>query len=728
MNTATANLAHAVELHQSGVWAEAEAAYRQLLADTPDHATVNRLLGALLSQTDRREEAIVHLDRAVASDPADVAARYNLGIVQRELGRLDDAVASFRRVVAAEPGRAPAHFNLGATLLETGDAAGACDAFAAAVQHDPGHVRAHRALARCAFAQEQFAAAATHWEVALGLEPNTLDDVMCAGVARQRSSDAPGAIRHFRHATSLDPRSAAAWSNLGAALHTAGALEEATAALERAVALDATLLPAHVSLALVSFDRGDATAALTACRAATTLEPEHPLPHAIAARVLIPAGELAAAATHLETARRHDPDNAEIARLEGELHLAKDDTTAAAAAFEHATTLRPDLVPAHVGRLTALVRGGQESRADALAEQLHARFPGNAAITAALATRRLAADRPAEAATLLRDTLAQPGRTHGEQRLLQFRLAAAEEQAGRFAEAWAAAVAANALAQHGFDREAHAGRVDAIIDAFAATPPPPDETRPAATAGPRPLFIVGMARSGTTLLEQMLSAHPAIGGGGELALLERCDHRIGGWIGRDVEYPDWVRDLAPSTTDAMRAFIRESLAGVDPNAEFVTEKTVTNHRYVGLMQQLFPDAIIVVCERDLLDTCVSCYFQDFTGDQPHTYDLADLGFVARQHERLMSHWRRRSTRGLITISYESLVRDPEATLRPVLEACGLPWDERCLAFTDNPRRPRTASGAQVRQPLTTASIGRHERYSEHLGPLREMLTPGTATA
>jgi hypothetical protein len=152
----------------------------------------------------------------------------------------------------------------------------------------------------------------------------------------------------------------------------------------------------------------------------------------------------------------------------------------------------------------------------------------------------------------------------------------------------------------------------------------------------------------------------------------------------------------------------------------ITDKMLLNFLHLGLIALLFPQARVIHCRRDPLDTCVSCFFQNFRG-LTFTLDLADLGNYYRDYERLMDHWRRALPLPMFKVVYEDLVASPEDVSRRLIDFCGLPWDERCLRSHESSRPVRTVSKLQVRQPIYSSSVGRWRRYESHLGPLREAL-------
>ncbi len=230
-----------------------------------------------------------------------------------------------------------------------------------------------------------------------------------------------------------------------------------------------------------------------------------------------------------------------------------------------------------------------------------------------------------------------------------------------------------------------------------------------------------MMRSGTTLAEQILASHPQIHGAGELDTLGRLAGSLPRRLATQIPYPECVAHLDAATARAVAADYLEVLKQHGGAAERVVDKMPLNFLGLGLIATLLPRARIVHCRRDPMDTCLSCFFRDFTTSFTFKYDLRDLGLYYREYERLMAHWRRVLPLPIFELQYEELTAAPEAVSRRLVAFCGLDWDERCLRFHETERPVRTASTAQVRQPMYQSAVGRWRRYEKHLGPLMAAL-------
>jgi len=245
--------------------------------------------------------------------------------------------------------------------------------------------------------------------------------------------------------------------------------------------------------------------------------------------------------------------------------------------------------------------------------------------------------------------------------------------------------------------------------------------RPLGLQSELPVFVVGMMRSGTTLAEQILASHPSVHGAGELQEFASLVGSLPQRLGVSIPYPECMERLDASSIHRLAEPLLEDLRRRGGGAPRVVDKNPLNFLHLGVIAALFPQATIIHCRRDPMDTCVSCYFQNFADPFPFKLDLTRLGHYYRQYERLMWHWSQVLPTRIFELAYEDLVGDQEAVSRRLIQHCGLPWDDRCLGFYQTSRPVRTASALQVRKPIYGTAIGRWQRYAEHLAPLLDAL-------
>lgn len=246
-------------------------------------------------------------------------------------------------------------------------------------------------------------------------------------------------------------------------------------------------------------------------------------------------------------------------------------------------------------------------------------------------------------------------------------------------------------------------------------------------SGPAPIFIVGMPRSGTTLVEQILASHSAVSPGGERKDLERAAKAFEATSA--ARFPAWEEALQLPEAEELGSAYLAALKEADPEAQRITDKMPSNLKLLGLVAKCLPTAKIIHMRREPLDTCFSCYTQLFTEGNGFSYDLMDLAAYYTAYQGLADHWEAVLPEDvLLSIDYETLIADPEATIRRLLTFCGLEWQADCLEFHTTARPVKTASAAQVRRPLYRSSVGRWEPYRAHLEPLIDGLSKSAPPA
>jgi tetratricopeptide (TPR) repeat protein len=338
--------------------------------------------------------------------------------------------------------------------------------------------------------------------------------------------------------------------------------------------------------------------------------------------------------------------------------------------------------------------------------------PDNALILSRLANASVIRSGDDPLVTALETALSQPGREAADQALLGFALGRALDSAGAYDAAFAACERANAAAREAagdvvYDRRTHARLIDRLISAFPD--PVPDAGEPSG-----PIFICGLFRSGSTLVERILGAHSHITAGGELDILPRLvRERVQPW-------PEAVVGADAATVADWRATVLERLRAARPGAGLTTDKRPDNFLHIGLIRTLFPGARIVHTVRDATDVCLSNWFLHLDGSMAHTMDLEDMAHWHGQYRRLMAHWNRLYP-DIHTVDYDALVADPRAGVEALLGYLDLPFEPACLAFHEQAGAVRTASVWQVREPFYQRSSGRWRNYEGHLGPLRAAL-------
>lgn len=457
-------------------------------------------------------------------------------------------------------------------------------------------------------------------------------------------------------------------------------------------------------------------AAVAQYRAALRLW-EHPAFHYQLALAAWQSEDRATTVKHLRETVRLQPDH-DAAHRALTVHLMMDGQIESA--LEHsaiALSLAPDHEGARVYRASVLVEAGQSHEAWPILRPL-LRGAGTPTWAATLYAKIAATLGQGSEAIELNLAVLERTPAGRDKASLHFATAALLDKGGRHDEAFAQARLAHAANPRPYDRDADARLAEGLVQFFTKSRV---RSVPRANHGSsRPVFIVGMPRSGTSLVEQILSSHPAIHGAGELHTLQQ--------IATGLNSPPWAAgerfpaclellSIRQANQLAARYLAETSRGGGGEAATYVTDKFPFNYRDLWLVQILVPDARVIHCVRDPLDTCLSCYMTDFAAGNEYAQELETLGRCYEDYRRLMGHWNEVLDLPILEVRYEAVVEDVEAQARRMLEYLSLPWDERCLRFYENRRHVATASQAQVRRPIYRSSIGRWRRYEGHLGPL-----------
>jgi tetratricopeptide (TPR) repeat protein len=529
-----------------------------------------------------------------------------------------------------------------------------------------------------------FAGAGRHQEAvasyrrALQLEPAFPEACNNLGNVLLELGQHAEAAAAFRRAVEHRPDYAEAWSQWGSAARASGQLSEAEAHYHRALQLNPQLAEAHYGLGVVLRDLDRLDEAVASYRRALSLSPDDADLHR---------------------------DLAVALRLQGS-------TDEAEAGARHALTLQADSAPTIVVLADICADRGRFADAERLLQRALALDAANPEALAALAGLRPMT--PSDAGWLRQvQSIAASGLPPRREVPLRYALGKYYDDMGETGQAFAQFQRANELTRRyraPHDRQ----QLTRAIDACVATLP---EHMPVAAAGVptgRAVFIVGMARSGTSLAEQILASHPQVFGAGELIDWSRAATRWQAALARG--------DAGDPLLHALRDAYLRRLEALAPDALRVLDKMPANFQHLGLIRRALPDARIIHMQRHPLDTCLSIYFQHFEATHSYANDLDDLVHAYGEYRRVMRHWRRvLPADRLLEVPYEGLVDNAELWTRRMLEFIGLPWDPRCLAFEHTERIVLTASRWQVRQRLNRSSIGRWNRYQAYLAPLQALM-------
>ena len=494
---------------------------------------------------------------------------------------------------------------------------------------------------------------------------------------------------------------------------------EATRYLNAAQAVAPSAPPVMHELARLATDQGDLKAAISYLKNLTQLKPMVGDNWFDLGYVLERSGRWSEAIDALRRAIQLGDTIIEETYTHLGSVLAQDGQEAAAREnYLKALELDPEHAPAMYGLGMVLTAFGEFEEAGQWFRQAARRDPNLVEVYQQLAAIRRFESADDPDIELMTQLLAEPARDDLSREKLHYALGKTFDDCGEHDRAFEHIGEANRLKRDrkgAFDLESHQDLVGRVISTFDREFF--DGFGPRGSQSEQPVFIVGMPRSGTSLVEQILASHPRMNGAGELRFIEQASRtRVG-------VYPDLVSTLdTPALEAAAEEYLRH-LRERGGNIRHITDKYPANFLHIGFIRLLFPKARIIHCRRNAVDTCLSIYFQDFATANLYANRLEDIGNYYQCYQRLMEHWADLGNDRLLAVDYEDLTTDLEDQVRTMVEWLGLEWHPACLDYTSNKRAVSTLSRWQVRQPVYRSSVGRWRRYENHLGALLELFPP-----
>ena len=612
--------------------------------------------------------------------PSDPGARLVLGSALRRQGDASAALAVIEPLAKAFPQAATTQFELGMALADVGRTRPAIEALRASTSLNRENADAWRALGALLFdAGDARGAEAAYAQHARALVRDPRLKPAAEALHAGRTDEAAAALQSILVASPNDAQAkrllAEAYARTDRHAAAAALLSDV---VERAPGDDTAR--AHLARELFRLQRF--AQALSHLDRLLATEPENPAHRNLAATCLALMGQSDRAIAHYEALLRAHANMALIWTNYGQVLRTVGRADDAAAAFRRSISLDPRAVDAYLGLANLKVAAFSDSEVAAM--------------------QRIAAD---------------PGLATGDRQQLAFALGQALEDRGQFAASFESYAAGAALrrAETPYDAgaltaEVASGRRLFTAEFFASRAQGGDPA-------PDPIFVVGLPRSGSTLVEQILASHPMIEGTTELP-------DIGFIAERFAAYPDDLSRLTPAqAADLGAEYLRSAEAHRKLGRPFFIDKMPNNFRHVGLIQLILPNAKIIDARRHPMATCFSCLKQHFAQGHGFSYDLADLGRYYRDYMDLMDHFAGVLPGRIYRLIYEDLVADPETEVRRLLDHLGLPFAPACLTFYETERTVLTVSSEQVRRPIFKEGLDQWRNYEPWLGPLSDALGP-----
>jgi len=619
--------------------------------------------------------------------PRDVNLQALLGAVLIKLDRHDEAEAALRRAIDLAPTFAKPYEDLGFLLVKQNQAAAAVPMLERATHLDPKLENAWYTLGKALALLGRGEDADRAFEKCFELSPERR--LMALAAEHQKEGRLEEAERLYRRVLRQRPRNVDALRLLAAIAVKANRYDEAEALLDRAISIAPDFLMAIMDLGRLRKEQDRYAEALECFGRVLELDPGNAHAHFLRGSTLAPA-----AFTH-----------------------------EAIEAYRKCLSIKPKHVGALLGLGHVLKAVGQYDEAVAAYDECIRLRPESGETYWSLANLKTYRFDD-EAVADMERRLAGGGITVQSEVNFEFALAKAYEDRGDFERGWSHYRAGNRRqrAEVSYDPVHTEVMNDRLIRVF--TREFFEAHRDSGHDDPSAIFILGLPRSGSTLLEQILASHPQVEGTSELPYVGR----VATWLNRNradgVNYPEAVLELPDATFRSLgEDYLGHAKVHRRLGAPRFIDKMPNNFPSVGFIATTLPNAKVIDARRHPLDACLSCYRQLFAKGQAFTYDLTEIGEYYLQYQRMMDHWHEVLPGRVLTVQYEQVVGDVEAEVRRLLEFCELPWDDACLRFYESDRPVRTPSSEQVRQPIYDRSIGHWRNFEQHLGELIDVIEP-----
>lgn len=671
-------LLHEGNLHQAKLKAKA------LCKDNANNADSWLLLAAVYASESNITEVIFCCKQALRLQPDNVQVNYNLAVALVNQGKHKEALKYYHKVIEASPDAVNVHYQLGVLYNKLSDINNAILSYQSVLKCDAQHIGALINLGSLLFTIGKLTEAENCYLKVLDIDSKSIEAHFNLGNTYYRMGDAR-AIDNFRNVINLNPENSVAYNSLGAALVEAREFNEALSEYQKALSLNPNYPDALTNLGNVYTEVGLLDESIECHLKAIGIDPNNVAAHYNLATTLSASGELNEAEKY----------------------------------FNILLALESDNIGAIVGKIQILEKKGEVSKAYKLAKPLIDNNVKDTELLIVYATLSKSLGHEEEAIHFLENHIDSEFLSKKEQISAHFALGERYDHLGKFDAAFSHYSQANKLSSQSVNKEKHAEYIDNIISVFKE-----DDISMVAVANPcdpRPVFIVGMPRSGTSLVEQILSSNSNVYGVGELLEIPNIIKSLYKDSPSKKEYPFGIKNLELGKLNSLVEMYMGAIEMPSASVECFTDKLPYNYLYLGLVGMLFPNAKVIHCRRDPLDTCLSCYFNNFIGSQDYFHDLDALGFYYKQYEKLMAHWKVVLNIPILDVTYEELVKNPELESKKIIEYCGIEWEESCLAFYNSSRITHTASYNQVRQPLYKTSINRWKNYEKYIEPLKNAM-------
>ena len=669
-----------IELYSSGHISEALDSIKALISNNPNEPLLHNISGVCYKEIGQLEIAVTCFEKAVAINPNFADAHFNLGLSLQELNQLEAAVKSYEMTLAVHSNYAKAHNNLGIIHKERGEMGAAVKSYEQAISIQPDYVEAHNNLGVILQELGQLDEAAKCYEKAIGIQPDYVEVHNNLGNILNELGQTEEALNSYKQALSINPYYADAQNNIGIIYQEIGQLDEAAKCYEKAIVINPKYAEAHNNLGISLYALGQNDGAINSYKQALSINPYYADAHYNLGISLYALGQNDGAINSYKQALSINPDYADAYCNIGIILQELGQSDEALNCYVHALAIQPDNAQFH--RNLALMKRYKD---------------GDTQLSH------------------IQSLLSRKGLSQSERINFCFALAKAYEDLGDKGELFKVLNKGNQLRKEelGYAIESDLDKHAIYRKLFRSEVKKSSSYEPPAV---RPIFIVGMPRSGTTLVEQIISSHRGVFGAGELSTLDNLITPI---------FDDYLIHksiFSEKNFLSIRQEYLKNLSSLNISESIITDKMPTNFENIGFILNAFPEAKIVHLKRDAMAICWSIYLRYFPSESlGFPYNMEDLARFYNSYTEMMAFWHELFPNQIYDISYESLTTNQEDETKKLLEYCELDWDEKCLKFHTNKRAVRTASSLQVKEKMYQGSSEAWIKYESYLKPLIKAL-------
>lgn len=661
----------------------ADRLYDEILNIQPDNPDALHLKGLIASQSGNYESAIEFICKAIKIMPDFQEFHNNLALIHLEHGNIHESIKCSNNAIKINPNIATPHFNIGNTF----------------------------------FRLAKYDEAVTSYKNALRLDPSNDAAAYNLGNVYKELDDLGNAKIYYEKTIAIAPGHGDAHINLGIALHDLGFYEESLVICNQAVSLVPDSPIAHHNLALAYSGLDQSDEAIQACIQAIKLKADAYWTYNLLGTIYLNYWKLDKAEDAFRKAIEIKSDDPEILNNLGHTLVLQRKLGEAKHVIKKAIQFNPDSPTTHNDLGVIYHSLGQIDKAVSQYNKALELQPDFAQVYYSLSIIKKYSRDDQDVIDKIMSILGNNDICENDEVLLYFALGKIYNDCREYRKAFKHYDKGNSLKykHSNSDPESYRYYMDNIISSYSAEL---IATKSAyGNTSDVPVFIVGMPRSGTSLIEQIIASHPLVFGAGELPFIGGVPDQISKHLNITEHYPDSVKYINAKTVKNLANDYINKLQGYSENARRITDKMPLNAIHLGLINILFPNSKIIHCLRDPIDTCLSIYFQNFANTDTYVYNLTAIGLHYLQYKRIMEHWGKVLRIPILNIQYEELIDHQEAFSRRMIDYIGLDWDNSCLSFQNTDRAVETASVWQVRQPIYKTSVKRWKNYEPFIEPL-----------